>query len=359
MIRTDQAPPLPQQRRPHVHRRLRPGHLTIDPETGRRAPRSDGRGFGVVTADLNGDGKIDIFVANDTSPNFLFLNKGDGTFEDATESSGAAYDERGQPKAGMGVDAEDVDGDGLPELFLTDFVERVVHGLPEPRPRHVPGRDRRSPGWRPTPARSSAGGPPWSTSTTTAGPTPSSPTATSTTTATCIDPLGALRPAPAPVPLRRRRRSGSGWRPATPAPTSTPGHVGRGAAFGDLDDDGDIDIVVNHKDGPPAVLRNDTPTGNHWVRLELRGTRSNRDAIGARVEVVAGGRTIHRQRKGGVSLESSHDPRLLIGVGRADRGQPPDRLLALGRRQRPSNDLAADRTYKVIEPPRRDHRPTP
>ena len=92
-------------------------------------------------------------------------------------------------------------------------------------------------------------------------------------------------------------------------------HVGRGAAFGDIDNDGDIDIVVNHKDAAPALLRNDTKSDNHWIRLELRGTRSNRDAIGTRVEVEVGGRTIFRQRKGGYSLESSNDPRLLIGVG--------------------------------------------
>ena len=83
--------------------------------------RTDGRGFGVVAADLNGDGRIDLYVANDMCPNFVFLNRGDGTFEDVTESSGAGYDRHGLSHAGMGVDAEDVDGDGLPDLLVTNF----------------------------------------------------------------------------------------------------------------------------------------------------------------------------------------------------------------------------------------------
>src|SRR5262249_48749237 len=92
-------------------------------------------------------------------------------------------------------------------------------------------------------------------------------------------------------------------------------HVGRSAAFGDIDDDGDIDIVLNHKDGPAGLLRNDTKSENHWIRLDLQGTRSNRDAIGTRVEVVAGNLKLKRQRKGGCSMGASNDPRLLIGVG--------------------------------------------
>ena len=85
--------------------------------------RTDGRGLGVVAADVNGDGWVDLYVANDVSPHFLFLNRGDGTFEDISASSGASASESGQFQAGMGVDAEDVDGDGRPELFATHFRE--------------------------------------------------------------------------------------------------------------------------------------------------------------------------------------------------------------------------------------------
>ena len=99
--------------------RVRQGH-SLDREPNLR-PRSDGHGFGVVTADVNNDGLIDIFVANDMNPNFLFLNRGDGTFDDVSEESGAALNQNGKAQSGMGVDAEDVDGDGLPELFVTNF----------------------------------------------------------------------------------------------------------------------------------------------------------------------------------------------------------------------------------------------
>ena len=111
-------------------------------------------------------------------------------------------------------------------------------------------------------------------------------------------------------PLLHRNLDGQRFQLATrdAGPYFDADHVGRGAAFGDLDDDGDIDIVVNHKDGAPALLRNDTRTPHHWIRLSLVGTVSNRDAVGARVEVELTGRTLARQRKGGTSLESATIP---------------------------------------------------
>ena len=126
-------------------------------------------------------------------------------------------------------------------------------------------------------------------------------------------------------------------------------HVARGVAYGDLDDDGDIDIVVSHMDGAPSILRNDTPGDNAWIRLKLVGTRSNRDAVGARVEIVAAGRTITRQRKGGCSMQSTNDPRLLIGLGPANK---VDRVTVFW----PSGTVSTlerpktRKTYVVVEP---------
>ena len=126
---------------PHILYRNE-GNLTFS-EVTRAAGigRTDGRGFGVVAADLNGDGRIDLYVANDMCPNFVFLNRGDGTFEDVTESSGAGYDAHGRTHAGMGVDAEDVNGDGLPDLFVTNYWNEPNSLYHEPGRRDVRGPD--------------------------------------------------------------------------------------------------------------------------------------------------------------------------------------------------------------------------
>jgi len=126
-------------------------------------------------------------------------------------------------------------------------------------------------------------------------------------------------------------------------------HVGHGLAVGDLDDDGDLDVVISHKDGPPAILRNDSPPAGCWIRLKLVGTRSNRDAIGSLVSVEAGGRKIHRLRKGGCSLMSSHDPRLLIGLGSAAESATVTIRWPSGAVSR-LESLATNRIHEIKEP---------
>ncbi len=292
----------------------------VDGSGGRIPGRSDGHGFGVVAADLDGDGKIDIYVANDMNPNFLFINKGKGTFEDATESSNAAYDERGQAQSGMGVDAEDVDGDGDLDLIASNFSFEYntlhlnlgggqfmdvtpMYGLAADTMPYVGWGlglfDFDSDGW---PDCFVANG--------------------------HVDDnrrlVGQDNDYEEPPFLHRnvagQRGQGRRFQLSTrdAGPYIEGKHVARGAAFGDYDDDGDLDIAISHKDGPAALLRNDTPAaGNRWLRLTLVGTKSNRDAVGARVEVEIPGRIIYRQRKGGTSVFSANDPRLTIGLGPA------------------------------------------
>jgi enediyne biosynthesis protein E4 len=276
--------------------------------------RHDGRGLGVVAADVNLDGRIDIYVANDMCPKFLFLNRGDGTFEDISDVSGAAVSEAGYRQASMGIDAEDVSGDGLPELFATNF-ENDYNTLYH----NIDGRNFQDVSASAGIVKDSLPYVGWG----------------------CAladfdnDGLGDMfvvnghvddnlpqlgRPIPQAEPTLVWRNQGKcRFRLVRdPGPSFAERHVARGAAFGDLDNDGDLDVVISRMDTGPAVLLNESKTGR-WLGLELVGTHSNRTAIGALVTVRAGGLVLHRQVKGGGSYLSANDPRVLVGLGAAER----------------------------------------
>jgi enediyne biosynthesis protein E4 len=328
--------------------------------------RSDGHGFGVVAADLNDDGWIDLYVANDTNPNYLFLNKHDGTFEDVTETSGAACDEHGHAQSSMGVDSEDTDGDGRPELLVTNFQNEHIafyqnlSGVAATGSNDMPpvvyreasleiglsADSRPWVGWGCALADFDNDG--WPDCFVANGHLDNNRKDLASTMTYDEPPLLFHNtPADGTKASAPSRRFALSTRDVGPYFSTR--HVARGAAFGDLDDDGDIDIVVNHMDGRPAILSNTTPSSNRWIRLKLVGTVSNRDAIGARVDVEAGGRNITRQRKGGCSMQSTNDPRILIGLGNVDQ---VDRVSIRWPAGRVSvvEHLRPDETYEIVEP---------
>lgn len=308
--------------------------------------RSDGRGQGAVAADLNADGYIDLFVANDMSPNFIFLNRGDGTFKDFTTLSGAAYDADGKTLANMGVDATDLDGDGLPELFVTTFSHEykiLYHNLGEGFFEDISllsglGADSLlDVGWGTMLVDLDNDG-----------------LADVLTVNGHVDDnlaeMGRGEPYRQKAKVWRNRgnlrfeqlsdRAGDYFASA---------HVSRGAAFGDLDDDGRLDVVVCNLDEPPAVLMNDGNPDAGWVRFRLIGRRSNRDAIGSVVESHTESLRVWRAVKGGGSYQSAHDLRLLIGVGQAGR---VDQVIITWPQGTKTNltDLELRRTYSLVEP---------
>jgi hypothetical protein len=284
--------------------------------------RHDGRGMSVQVADLNGDGKVDLYVANDKCPKFLFLNRGDGTFEDATETSGAAGNEAGEVQGSMGLDAEDVDGDGAPEIVVTNyrgdgmsFFHNLGSGnfLDVSTGAGLMAESKPYVGWGVALADLDGDG--WIDLLAVNGHVDDN-----------LHLLGQDVPQAEPSRIWRGRGAGkelSFQLVRDPGSFFATPHVARGAAFGDLDNDGDIDVVISRQDARPAVLINESPP-QAWIRLELVGRRSNRSAIGAKIAIQAGGRTIHRQVKSGGSYLSVNDPRVLIGLGQATR---VDRIL--------------------------------
>lgn len=309
--------------------------------------RPDGHGFGVIAADLNADGLTDLYVANDQDPNFLFINRGDGTFEDTTAIAGAALDSRGHAQAGMGVDAEDIDGDGLPEIIVTNFINEPntlyknlgqglfmdvtsAWGILAPSVPYV--------GWGTTLSDFDLDG--WPDLFVANGHLDDN-----------RHELGEDAPQPEP-PLLFQNLSGKRFKEvgAGAGAYLASAHVGRGVAWSDLDNDGDIDLIVCHKDAPPALLRNDSPRlGRHWIQIQLVGTKSNRDAIGTRIELHLENRTITRLRKGGCGLMSTHDPRLTIGL---DHAQiiPKLRVYWPSGKTTELNQVETDKTLIITEP---------
>lgn len=303
---------------------------------------SPGKSFGAVATDVNNDGLIDLFVANDTMPNFLFINQGGGKFEDVGLPAGVAFSENGKPRSGMGVDAADFDGDGWQDLFVANIDQEffsLYHNQKD---------------------------------------------------LTFTDEAGEIAPATQLLsgwglkffdydndgdadlflvnghpddmiekrmpkvkyrePLLLFENTGRGFKnvSAQSGAVFSKDFTGRGMAVGDYDNDGDLDVLVSNNGEAPLLLRNDGGNRNNWLGLQLVATKSNPSAVGAIITWQADGQKRQRLKTSGGSYLASHDPREVLGLGRASKIESLEIRWPSGKVDKLTN-LPINTYIKVIE----------
>ena len=309
---------------------------------GLRAPSA--KALGAVMLDFNYDGWMDLFVANDTQPDQLFENRGDGTFEDIGVLAGVAFSDAGVARAGMGVDAADYDRSGRADLVIGHFSTEMMalyhnegNGLfIDEGPRSAIGRstlltltfgcfffDFDLDGW---PDIFAANG----------------------HVADDVERVQARITYAQPPQLFRNLGGGRFEEVTAPDTALGAPQVGRGAAYADFDGDGDLDVVVTANGGAPRLLRNDGGNDNHVLRIRTMGTTSNRDGIGARIDVTAGGATRWQVVRTGSSYLSQSELPVTFGLGDGTRVDALEVTWPSGRVDR-IGAVSADRTITVEE----------
>ncbi len=277
--------------------------------------RSPGKALGVVATDINNDGRMDLFVANDTIQNFLFINRGNNKWEEVALAAGVGFSDNGQARSGMGVDAFDLRGDGWEDLFVAN-VDQEMFSLYENNKdetfsdvAHTHGiaqATRLLSGWGLKFFDFDNDG---ATDLLLANGHPDDMVEMYSTTVKYKEPLLLFRQEGGRL---RNISSEAG-------PVFSKSFPARGLAVGDYNNDGRMDVLVGNNGQAPLLLRNNSGKENHWVGLKLQGARCNRDAIGARITWSVGGAKRSRLKNNGGSYLSSHDPREVLGLGTATK----------------------------------------
>jgi len=277
--------------------------------------RAMGKGLGVVATDINNDGRMDLFVANDTVQNFLFVNRGNNKWEEIALAAEVGFSENGQARSGMGVDAADINGDGWEDLFVANVDQEMFSLYTNNKDESfsdaahkngVAQATRLLSGWGLKFFDYDNDG---TTDLILSNGHPDDMIEKYSQQVKYKEPL-----------LLFRQQNGLLQNVSTEAgPAFTKSYAARGLTVGDYDNDGFPDVLVATNGGAPVLLKNRCNSGNHWLGLKLQGVNCNRDAIGARVTWSAGGIKRTRLKNNGGSYLSSHDPREVLGVGSATK----------------------------------------
>ena len=308
--------------------------------------RALGKGLGVVATDVNGDGLMDLFVANDTVQNFLFMNRGKGKWEEIALPAEVGFSVNGTPRSGMGVDAADVDGDGKQDLFVANVDQEMFslyknqgnEAFSDVAPFHgISQATRLLSGWGLKLFDYDNDG--------------------------LIDlflanghPDDMIESYSQQVrykePLLLFHSDGTKLSNVSPqaGPVFQKMFPARGLAVGDYNNDGRVDVLIGNNGGAPVLLKNNAGDGNHWLGVKLQGTSCNRDAVGATITWSSNGTKRSRLKSNGGSYLSSHDMRDVLGLGPATKldwveikwPPPSSRVERL-------TDLPIDRYVTIVE----------